>query len=273
MTARAPLWCRRHVLVVHDLFVLSNPEWFSRAYVATHAWLLRSQIRRAAAIVAVSQPVAEQLSARYGGPVVVAPNAPSSVFDRRVGRPVENDDADQVLARLGLRRGQYLLTVGSMDPRKNLRRLAQAYAALPESDRVACPLVVVGGGSAVFRNEHLSWPAGVVDAGFVADEDLRYLYAGCRALVLVSQAEGFGLPLVEAAAAGAPGVVLSDIPVFRWICGDAAIYVDPSSTSSITAGLRRGIAEPRPLEIDLERFSWDASAETIGDTCARVRAA
>lgn len=273
MTARAPLWCRRHVLVVHDLFVLSNPEWFSRVYVATHAWLLRAQIRRAAAIVAVSQPVAEQLATQYDGPVVVAPNAPSSVFDRRLGRPVDGDAADQVLDRFDLRHGRYLLTVGSIDPRKNLRRLAEAFAALPEADRRDCPLVVVGGGSAVFRSEHISWPAEVVDAGFVADEDLRYLYAGCRALVFVSQAEGFGLPLVEAAAAGAPGVVVSDIPVFRWICGDGAIYVDPSSTGSITAGLRCGMAEPRPLEIDLERFSWDVSAEAIGGACNRVRAA
>ena len=80
MTSRAPFWRRRQVLVVHDLFVLTNPEWFSRRYVWTHAPLLRAQIRSAAVVVAVSQPVADQIARIRSGPVVVAPNAPSEVF-------------------------------------------------------------------------------------------------------------------------------------------------------------------------------------------------
>lgn len=210
MTSRAPLWRRRHVLVVHDLFVLTNPEWFSRRYVWTHAPLLRAQIRSAAAIVAVSEPVAAQLRPLYDGPLVVAPNAPSEVFSALPGSTA--GEGDGTLTSLGLMPGGYFLTVGSMDPRKNLPALAQAYAALTAEQRTECPLVVVGGGSAVFRSEDIDWPDGTLDAGYVTDEQLRALYQGSRAVVFPSLAGGFGLPLVEAAAAGASSLVISTSP-------------------------------------------------------------
>ena len=265
MTSRAPFWCRRHVLVVHDLFVLTNPEWFSRRYVWTHAPLLRAQIRTAAAIVAVSQPVADQLASVYRGTVVVAPNAPSEVFSA----DLSGSDLTALTAR-GLSPGRYFLTVGSMDPRKNLPLLAQAYGQLTESEREQYPLVVVGGGSAIFRSEQVELPEGALDVGYVSDDELRQLYRGAAAVVFVSRAEGFGLPLVEAAAAGAQRFVISNIDVFRWICGDGAQYVDPWSAASITAGLRAGIEQPKQQEIDLDRFNWDASARIVGDVCRDV---
>ncbi|WP_375422745.1 glycosyltransferase family 4 protein [uncultured Friedmanniella sp.] len=267
MTARAPLWQRRHVLVVHDLFVLTNPEWFSRRYYWTHAPLLRLQLRTAAALVAVSQPVADEL-AGYAATVHVAPNAPSEVFAAE-GAPA----VDDALRMRGLTSGRYFLTVGSMDPRKNLPTLAQAYARLSEDDRRAHPLVVVGGGSAVFRDQDIEWPAEVVDAGYVTDEELRQLYQGSLAVVFPSLAEGFGLPLVEAAAAGAPCLVISDIPVFRWVCGEAAHYVDPGDPASVAAGLEEAMRRPRRQLVDLERFSWDRSARIVRELCTAVAAA
>jgi glycosyltransferase involved in cell wall biosynthesis len=267
MTSRAPLWHRRHVLVVHDLFVLTNPEWFSRRYVWTHAPLLRAQLRRAAAVVAVSEPVAKQVAPLCHGTIVVAPNAASAVFEQ------DRSDLAADLAAVrtrGLEPGRYFLTVGSQDPRKNLALLAQAYGLLTDDERGRHPLAVVGGGSAVFRTEQIGWPVGTVNAGYVDDDELRQLYRGARAVVFVSRAEGFGLPLVEAAAAGARRFVVSDISVFRWICGDGASYVDPASASSIAAGLRASLRRSTEQEIDLDRFSWDASARIIGDVCGEV---
>jgi glycosyltransferase involved in cell wall biosynthesis len=266
MTSRAPLWRRRQVLVIHDLFVLTNPEWFSRRYVWTHAPLLRAQIRSAAAVVAVSKPVADQLARLCSGLVEVAPNAPSEVFRQHDAEA----DAGAALADRGLVAGSYFLAVGSRDPRKNLVRLAAAYARLSEEERRRHPLVVVGGGSAIFRAEGIAWPAGTVDAGYVSDDDLRRLYRGARSVVFVSLAEGFGLPLVEAAAAGARSLLVSDIEVFRWICGEHARYVDPLSVDSVRDGLRAEIDHPQHQEIDCERFSWDASAAVIRDVCLRA---
>jgi len=266
MTARAPLWQRRQVLVVHDLFVLSNPEWFSRRYYLTHAPLLRAQIRGAAGVVAVSQPVADQLTHLYRGPMVVAPNAPSDVFRRA-------DESETTLINLGLDRGSYILAVGSMDPRKNLARLAEAYGRLDDSERRAHPLVVVGGGSGIYRQQDFTWPVGTIDAGYVTDDELRQLYRGAGVVALASLAEGFGLPLVEAAAAGAGNLLVSDIPVFRWICGDAAHYIDPYSIESMTDGLRLAVHQGARGRIDLTRFDWDTSAQTVRELCVAVSGA
>lgn len=266
LTSRAPLWRRQQVLVVHDLFVLTNPEWFSRRYVWTHAPLLRAQISSAAAVIAVSQPVADQLARRRSGTIAVAPNAPSEVFRA----PVAAVEDRAALDERGLVAGAYFLTVGSKDPRKNLGRLAEAYGQLSADERRRHPLVVVGGSSAIFRDQELAWPDGTLDAGYVSDEELRQLYRGARSVVFASLAEGFGLPLVEAAAAGARSLLISDIEVFRWICGEHARYVDPSSTASLTAGLHAEIDDPRPREMDVNRFSWDASASVINEVCLQL---
>jgi glycosyltransferase involved in cell wall biosynthesis len=269
MTARAPLVRRRQVLVVHDLFVLTNPEWFSRKYIVTHAPLLRHQIRRAAAIVAVSDPVAAELTPRYSGRIVVAPNAPSDVFSEP---PADAAAAITALESRTLTAGTYFLAVGSIDPRKNLPALAAAWATIPPEQRQAHPLVIVGGGSAVFKSESIDWPSGTVDAGYVTDGELRDLYAGSLAVVFASKAEGFGLPLVEAAAAGATSLVISDLPVFRWICGDNAHYVDPLSVESIAQGLENALLTPSGIDIDLSRFGWDSSAAIVDDLCRSLEA-
>ncbi len=266
LTARAPLGARQ-VITVHDLFVLSNPEWYSRRYVATHAPLLRAHLRSAAAVVTVSDPVADQLRAHYDGEIVVAPNAPSSVFADAAPR---GEELPEALSRRGLQPDGYLLTVGSADPRKNLRALADAFAGLSEAERSAMPLVVVGGEAAIYREGRTDWPEQVVTTGYVHDDELRDLYAHARAVVFPTLAEGFGLPLVEAAAAGTRGLVVSDIPVFRWICGDGARYVDPGSIASIAAGLRAALAgEVPPIRVE-RRFDWDVSADAIASLCARV---
>lgn len=267
LTARAPLLARRQVLVVHDLFVLTNPEWFSRRYVVTHAALMRMQLKRASGVVAVSQPVADQVRRIFRGPVVVAPNAPSAVF----ATPIPPDD--ETLSSRGLRRDGYLLAVGSMDPRKNLPMLAKAYGSLAPEEREALPLVLVGGGAAIYRDENIAWPTGVVSAGYVTDQELRTLYAGARAVVFPSLAEGFGLPLVEAAAAGSAALAISDIPVFRWVCGEGATYFDPTSATSITEAFRRVTAQPVPITMNHDRFDWDTSADIVGDLCEALAGA
>lgn len=264
MTSRAPLWCRRHVLVVHDLFVISHPEWYSRSYVWTHAPLLRAQIRTAAGVVAVSQPVADELAALGRTGVQVAPNAPSDAF---VGG---GDEPSTVLVDKGIDRGSYFLAVGSRDPRKNLHRLAEAYGMLDEDTREAHALVLVGGGASIYRDQEITWPSGTVEAGYVDDDELRRLYRDARSVVFVSLAEGFGLPLVEAAAAGAPSLLISDIEVFRWICGDGARYVDPMSSTAIAAGLREELVEQSQADIDLSRFDWDRSAAAVESVCLAV---
>ena len=259
LTARAPLWHRRHVVAVHDLFVLTNPEWYSRKYVWSHVPMLRLQLRWSGAVVAVSQPVADQVAeSTHTGPITLAPNAPSSLF-------ADAAPSDSVLDRLGLTAGRFVLAIGSLDPRKNLARLAAAWSRVPEEERLACPLAIVGGDAAIYASADIAWPTGTVVAGYVSDAELAGLYGAARGVVFVSLAEGFGLPIVEAAAAGVDRFVLSDIEVFHWIAGDAAVYVDPLSEADMGHALRRVVAEERwPAgRIDVDRFAWDRSASAV----------
>jgi len=267
LTSRAPLRHPRHVVVVHDLFVLTDPQWYSSRYVATHAPALRTTLRSAAHVVTVSQPVADQVlaSGLTTAPVSVAPNAPSVVFGR--------DPAVRPLP-LGLREGEFLLVVGSLDPRKNLPTLLSAYATLPPEVRRRVPLVVVGGSSAVYRQARLDPVEGVVLAGYLDDETLSSLYSRARGVVFPSFAEGFGLPLVEAALAGAR-VAASDIPVFRWIAGDHPVYFDPHERDSVADALKVLLEEDPVVgtafaEAVTSRFSWDSSAAVVGEACRSV---
>lgn len=275
MTSRAPVYHPAHVVVVHDLFVITNPEWYSRKYVVTHAPLLRAHLRTAKVIVTVSEPVAAQVRALRlsSAPVVVAPNAPSPVFEA----PQSRAGAEKVLSRFGLTDRGFLLAVGSMDPRKNLPGLTQAYLALPEHVRREVPLVLVGAESSVFKSTNAEAAPGIHYTGYVSDSELAGLYASCRGVVFPSFAEGFGLPLVEAMVAGAR-LAVSDIEVFRWICGDSATYFTPTDQGSITEALDQLIrAEPKSDAAVAEtirtistRFDWRASATTILNACKRV---
>lgn len=268
LTARAPVWHPRHVLAVHDLFVLTNPEWYSKSYIRSHVPVLRLQLRSAGAVVAVSQPVADQVrrTARTGT-VTLAPNAPSDLF-------IQGVDAAGALKHVGLEDGRFLLAIGSLDPRKNLARLAAAWAAVPEADRLRCPLAVVGGGAAIFAQHDIEWPSGTVTTGYVSDSELAGLYDAARGVVFVSLAEGFGLPIVEAAAAGVERFVLSDIEVFHWIAGDAAVYVDPLSEEAMTEALLTVIRQEEwsPARVDVHRFAWDRSASAVMTAARRVAA-
>jgi glycosyltransferase involved in cell wall biosynthesis len=261
LTARAPVLHPRQVLAVHDLFVLTNPEWYSKSYARSHVPMLRLQLRSAAAVVAVSQPVADQVAASTRtGPITLAPNAPSEQF-------LATGGAEEVFERAGLHPDAFLLAIGSLDPRKNLARLASAWAAVPEEMRLSCPLAVVGGGAGIYAQDAIVWPTGTVVTGYVSDAELAGLYEAARAVVFVSLAEGFGLPIVEAAAAGVERFVLSDIDVFRWIAGEGAVYVDPMSEADMADALVTAVQQQEwpTARIDVRRFAWDRSAAAVLD--------
>ncbi len=264
LTSRGPIFSRRSVQVVHDLFPLTNPEWFSLSYRITHRFVLKLQLRTAAVLVAVSEPIAEQVRALKSPRqrVIVAPNAPAEVF-----RPsTACREVFTSLEPFGLTPDSYILCVGSIDPRKNTARLLAAYDRLPVGLKERYPLIMVGGGSKNFG--HVAEPIrGSRRLGYVSDEDLAALYEGARVVAFLSLNEGFGLPAVEALACGAR-LLVSDLPVMRWVCGDLAEYVNPVSVDAIQAALkaclRSGPCDSRVKEWRSEqvraRFSWESSA-------------
>ena len=213
-TFRGPFKARNKVVVtVHDLAVLKHPEWFNR-WTATYSRIAVPRVLHAASrVIAVSEFTKRELAA-YGVDATVIPNAVEDVFTP------DGPRAD----------GDYVLAVGTLEPRKNLERIAEA---------VEGELRVVGarGWGGVDPPKHVTW------LGDVPDDELARLYRGARCLVYASLYEGFGIPVAEALACGCPVVTSRDSPMAE-LAPEAAL-VDPYDVASIRSGIARATSVTR----------------------------
>ena len=255
------------VVVVHDLF------GFDRTYDLPAGALgerltLPFAVRRGAGFICPSRATESALEARFPpvrGRTRVIPHGVSAEF--------VNASPREVAARHDIE-GRYVLAVGTLEPRKNLVRLVRAFAALDPAVRGDCSLVLAGlrGWSIEDLDEVTGASAKTVQMlGFVEDEDLPGLYAEATAFAYPSLAEGFGLPVLEAMAAGCP-VLTSDRSSLPEVGGDAAVLVDPTDERAIARGLERLLvddayrAELRHRGRDrAAHFTWEHTArETLG---------
>jgi glycosyltransferase involved in cell wall biosynthesis len=220
-TDRAPL-----VVTVHDLLWRRIPDAYPSRGRHWHEAALRRALRRAAHFVVPADVVAADL--------VDAGASPDAITAIPMGSdhlpPPDRPAAAAHLASLGVR-GPFLLCVGTLEPRKNLTRLIEAYESIRHQLPEPWPLVIVGPSG---WGEQVASGQGVVLAGSVSSTELAGLYASAHLLAYVPLIEGFGLPPVEAMSVGTP-VVASPLPS----TGGAAFEVDPHSAGSIAAGLLR----------------------------------
>lgn len=244
-----PLRRARGVVTIHDLAFLRMTSTVSSASARYRALVPRS-IARAAAVVTPSEAVAGQVREAYEPrvPVLTVPHGVGPAW----ATAAPPDDA--LRARLGLP-SSYVLFVGTLEPRKDVRTLLAAHRLLPD----APPLVLVG---------PPGWGEQVdvsraITPGYLDEADLRPVVAGAAALVLPSRDEGFGLPLLEAMAAGTP-VVASDLPVLREVGGALATYAAVGDAEAFAAALRTVLdspGDPAGRRAHATRFTWAASAE------------
>jgi glycosyltransferase involved in cell wall biosynthesis len=224
------------VVTVHDLAVLRHPDAFpawTRRYVPR---VVPSVLRAAARVIAVSEFTVQEIETLLRIPrekICMVPNA----VDHTVFTP-EGPRAE----------GDYVLAVGTLEPRKNLARTIAATARLGIELRVAGP---PGWGSVDRGGDHVRW------LGYVDDARLAALYRGARCVAYPSLYEGFGIPVLEAMACGAP-VVTSRGGACEEVAGGAATLVDPLDVAAIAAGIEaavpgRGVERAR-------RFTWDETA-------------
>jgi glycosyltransferase involved in cell wall biosynthesis len=168
----------------------------------------------------------------------------------------------------------YILFVGTLEPRKNLIRLLEGYSRLPASLRLRHDLVIVGGDgwgkSGFHKAKTLSaLDNGVHFLGYVSEDDLAWLYQNAIFLAMPSLYEGFGLPIIEAMSFGTP-VLTSNCSSMPEIAGNAALLIDPYSTKSIAAGMEKLLLDHQ-LRASMSfnarknaiRFSWEKSAEKL----------
>jgi glycosyltransferase involved in cell wall biosynthesis len=222
------------VVTVHDLLPLRFPEVYPRLrYYWQH--VVPRILGASAAIIADSETTAADLRNRF--PSVRAPISVVPLWHADdVFFPREDPEVAAVRRRHDLER--YLLAVGETRPYKNIRRLIEAFAMLDHPDLT---LVVVGRISPrdpgiVEVPERLGVAERVQFLSGVPDEDLAHLYSGCEAFVFPSLYEGFGLPPLEAMACGAP-VVAANATAIPGVCGDAALYFDPTSVEAMASAI------------------------------------
>jgi glycosyltransferase involved in cell wall biosynthesis len=247
--------------------VFDWPEGFSPRFAAWYRFLLPKLLQRALRIITDSEFTKGRILAHVDirpEKITVIPCGVSPHF-----RPEAISEAGKAIASQKLPSRNYILTVGSLEARKNLARLFRAWGQVWERMPEDLWLVVVGGkGSGrVFANVQVDrMPPRVFLADRVDDSELPALYAGALGLAYVSLYEGFGLPPLEAMASGIP-VLVGNRSSLPEVVGDAGILVDPENEEEIAEGIR-ALVENSALRRDLRergllrarKFSWDETA-------------
>ncbi|GAA2726134.1 glycosyltransferase family 4 protein [Cellulomonas aerilata] len=250
------------VLTVHDLTYLHHTATVGAASLLYRELVPRA-LARGAHVVTPSRTVAAAVASEYGLPddrVTATPLGVDPEWSRA------QPPAASWLAGRGLP-ADYLVFVGSLDPRKNLPTLLRAYEGL-RADVPDAPGLVLAGPAG--REQALAAVPGVHLTGWLDDADLRRLVAGARALVLPSLDEGFGLPVLEALACGRP-VVVADIPALREVAGEHAVGAPPTDPDALADALARVLAAGDTAADRAARraraatFTWAACADATLD--------
>ena len=267
------------VTTVHDLSYLHYPQHHPRERIAFMERQMPRTLAQAAMIITDSEFVRRELIDLIG---VAAHRIRAVPLGVETGfRPRSPVELAPVLARHDLRDSSYLLVVATLEPRKNLLGLIDAYGRLPALLRQRHPLVIVGArgwltGELERRLEPLERGGQIKRLGYVPQADLPSIYAGAHAFVFPSLYEGFGLPVLEAMASGIPALT-SNRSSLPEVAGDSALLVDPEDVNALTVGLERLLTDVEWRALAVERglrqaslFSWE---RCVDETVAVYRRA
>ena len=278
----SPLTPRPYVVTIHDCIHLRFPQYLPNkaAHVYARA-MMTVAARRAARILTVSNASKDDILHFLGVPadkVEVIYNG----LDLRLAAPPTEEQIERVRDRFMLT-SPFILYTGNIKPHKNVDRLIEAYAILRERGRTNVKLLIIGEEISRFPNlrrlVHRHQLHGHVRFfGFVPDATLAVLYRLASVFVFPSLYEGFGLPPLEAMAAGVP-VITSNVSSLPEVVGDAALLIDPLDPGAIADAIARVLDDPA-LSADLvargaeriKAFSWTRAVDRIRQVYAEVGA-
>lgn len=260
----APALRRNQIVMIHDSQVWDEPQSYSRTFRLIYRLLLPVCAHSAQRVLTVSEFSRNRIES-----LGIAPKGRTRVIPNGSDHIVRIDADPDTLERHGLVSHKYFVVIGNLAPHKNLALLIDAAAARSDGGP---ELVVVGGmNSHVFASNELQNTKGVRFLGRVSDAELKTLYEKALALAFPSLTEGFGLPPVEAMRCGCPVIATTGGAVPE-VCGDAALYVDPTDRAGWTDALVR-MADDASLRTELSNlgfircrdFTWDRAAQRLVD--------
>lgn len=265
----APLLYRNKITCVHDVAYALHPQFFSKGFYYYYKLMMPRIIHGSRHVITVSEFSKNALMQLYklrSNQVTVIPNASSGTLDAIAASRVLQPPLEK----------PFFLFVGSMDPRKNILFLLDAYVQSGIKD---VDLLIVGGKFRAFSgdaenamSQYQQHPQ-IHFYGPASDEVLAACYRYAKALVIPSLYEGFGLPIVEALKLGCP-VLASDIPVFREVAEQYITYFDPKNTGSLIEVLRAA-ATGTPAntaaakDYITQKYSWQTSARLLVELVSR----
>ena len=265
------------VATLHDTSHLLYPHFHPRERVAYLGRALPATIARASQLITLSEFMRGELMRHFS----IVPEKISTIH---LGvdpcyRPYGQGEARTTLQKYGLIHGRYLLSVATLEPRKNLVGLLRAYRQLGPALRAHYPLVLAGAPgwhSSPLQAELRSLGDSVRLLGYLPARDLPHLYAGASGFALVSFFEGFGLPALEAMASGIP-LLCSQRSALPEVAGDAALYVEPEDIEAMAKQLTR-LLEDQGLRSALasaglaraSKFSWRDCVERTVEVYRRA---
>lgn len=258
------------VITVHDLSWIRFPHMHPKERVLAMDRYFEPGLRRARRILTDSQFVKQELIDVFGlSPHIIHP-VPLGVESQY--QPLTPEQTWHTLTRLGLTHGQYLLAVGTLEPRKNLQQALHAFMAMPQATRKQHPLVLVGmkGWHATPLEKQMSplLAAGeIIQLGYLSRDVLTQVTAGACALVYPSVYEGFGLPPLEAMACGVP-VIASNVSSIPEVVGNTGLLIDPHDVDQLSQAMLTMTQAP-DLRQQLSRLALSGSRQFSWERCTR----
>lgn len=246
--------------IIYDLSFFDHPEFTQEKNLANLTKFVPPSIERSDALITISDFTKSRINhyfPDYTKPVLVTPIPPDTILNDT------NAELQERLTKLGISKKAYILYLGTIEPRKNIGSLIEAYAALPIETQNKYSLVLAGGkgwkDEEILNKVNLLQKDGknIVLTGYVTDEERNSLYANASVYVLPSHYEGFGMPVLEAMSYRVP-VAASDIPVFHEVGGDAIAYFNKDDQGDITKTLQAVLTDE-----DLQKSLITKSTEKL----------